>query len=170
MVVVCATTDAARFRPRSLPAIGLFDVIEHIENRAAFVDSMASLLTPGGRLFATVPTYSALWSNEDIAAGHFRRYTASTFRGLLESAGFRIDFCTYFFRFLPLPIALLRSLPYRLGFRPRAENASSRTSKHHQAGRGARLVQWFQDSEVSRIAAGHVMPFGSSCLAVATVR
>ena len=28
-----------------------------------------------GRLYATVPSYSFLWSEEDILAGHFRRYT-----------------------------------------------------------------------------------------------
>ena len=30
--VICATTSTAQFKPNSLPAVGLFDVIEHMEN------------------------------------------------------------------------------------------------------------------------------------------
>ncbi|MBL4865055.1 MAG: hypothetical protein JKY67_01610, partial [Pseudomonadales bacterium] len=30
--VICATMDTAKFNPNTLPAVGLFDVIEHIED------------------------------------------------------------------------------------------------------------------------------------------
>jgi SAM-dependent methyltransferase len=63
--VICATTSGAGFKRSSLPAIGLFDVIEHIDNDLDFLKSMRKLLQPSGRLYATVPAYSALWSLED---------------------------------------------------------------------------------------------------------
>ncbi len=72
--VICATTDAAKLKQHSLPAVGLFDVIEHIEDDLAFLQSIRNLMKKGGRLYATVPAYSFLWSEEDIFAGHFRRY------------------------------------------------------------------------------------------------
>ena len=42
--VICATADAARFKPHSLPAIGLFDVLEHIEDDLSFLKSLKRLL------------------------------------------------------------------------------------------------------------------------------
>lgn len=35
--VICATTDSAEFRQNSLPAVGLFDVIEHIDDDQLFL-------------------------------------------------------------------------------------------------------------------------------------
>jgi len=35
--VVCATVESAEFRPHSIPSVGLFDVIEHIEDDLSFL-------------------------------------------------------------------------------------------------------------------------------------
>ena len=48
--VVCATVQQAAFPPGSFGAIGLFDVIEHIDHDRAFLRELAPLLCPGGRL------------------------------------------------------------------------------------------------------------------------
>jgi len=50
-----------------------------------------------------------LWSNEDVHAGHYRRYTKSM-SNILKEAGFRIEFSSYIFSILPFPIFLLRSI------------------------------------------------------------
>jgi 2-polyprenyl-3-methyl-5-hydroxy-6-metoxy-1,4-benzoquinol methylase len=50
--VICATTDTANFHPNSLPAVGLFDVIEHIEDDLRFLESLKHLMKRGGRLIA----------------------------------------------------------------------------------------------------------------------
>ena len=102
--VICATLDAAMFDERALGAVGLFDVIEHLEDEAGSLRSIRRLLKAGGRLYATVPAYQALWSEEDESAGHFRRYTSRSITGSLCSAGFAIEYATYFFRPLPIPI------------------------------------------------------------------
>ena len=35
--VICATTHTAQFKPGSIPAIGVFDVVEHIEDDIGFL-------------------------------------------------------------------------------------------------------------------------------------
>jgi len=74
------------------------------------------LVIPGGRVYITVPACPSLWSNEDKLAGHARRYSVPALRRLLENAGYTVEFVTYFFGFLLLPILFQRAIPYRLGF------------------------------------------------------
>lgn len=76
--IVCATTETARIKNDSIPAVGLFDVIEHIENDGAFLRSLRSKVRRGGYLYATVPAFNALWAKDDEEAGHFRRYSRSS--------------------------------------------------------------------------------------------
>ena len=53
----------------------LLDVLEHIENDKEFLILIKKKLKINGRLLITVPAFEKLWSSEDDAAGHFRRYT-----------------------------------------------------------------------------------------------
>ena len=166
--VVCATTDSAQFKANSLPAIGLFDVIEHIEDDRAFLRSMHHLMKEGAPLYATVPAYSMLWSSEDITAGHFRRYTVKSISNVLEEAGFTVEFSSYIFRFLPIPILLLRALPYRLGLM-KAKQPADTLSRDHAAKEGgiSKLLNTLLRSEMKILKAGKRMLFGGSCLIVA---
>jgi 2-polyprenyl-3-methyl-5-hydroxy-6-metoxy-1,4-benzoquinol methylase len=166
--VVCATTDSAGFKPESMAAAGLFDVIEHVQDDHAFVGAMATLLTTNGRLYVTVPAYGWLWSHEDVQAGHFRRYTLTSICEVLCAAGLRIEYASYFFRVLPLPIALARALPYRLGHRRTGDDAAS-IMRDHAPGSSATLqiVERLLGGETDHIASGRRMHFGGSCLLVA---
>lgn len=166
--VVCATTEASGFLPGSAPAIGLFDVVEHIEHDKAFLDSVARLLVEQGHLLLTVPAHTQLWSNEDIVAGHFRRYTRSSICDVLERAGFSIIYASYFFRPLPLPILLMRALPFRLGLARRSEPARATASDHAvNAGPVSRWLERILSGEVESISQGDTMAFGASILVVA---
>src|SRR5262249_14522534 len=95
--VLCVTVEAAGCRPWPLSSVGLFDVLEHIEDDVAFLRSLRRLLKPGGRLYVTVPAFPPLWSAEDEHAGHFRRYTRRSLNEVLERGGFRAECLTYFF-------------------------------------------------------------------------
>ncbi|MFC1630590.1 methyltransferase domain-containing protein [Pseudomonadota bacterium] len=95
--------------------MGLFDVIEHIEDDLSFLQSIHGLMVKSGHLYATVPSYSFLWSAEDILAGHFRRYSLEEITNVLKAAGFEVQFSSYIFRFIPIPAFLFRALPYKLG-------------------------------------------------------
>jgi SAM-dependent methyltransferase len=161
--VVQATLKEARFRDGSLPAIGLFDVVEHIDDEQTFLREIRRCLAPGGRIYLSVPAGRWLWSDDDVQAGHFRRYTCASLREALERAGFRPLLLSKMFLPLPLPLFLCRSLPSLFG--RRRLPARSYSGLHRPRGRTLmdRVWQW----EQSRLARGQSVPCGTSCLAVA---
>lgn len=165
---VRATLEDAGVLPDTVPAVGLFDVVEHIQDDLGFLTTIHRLLKPGGRVYLTVPAYQWLWSEEDTLAGHARRYTANSMRGLLERAGYSVEFVTYFFFFLPLPVLLRRALPYRLGIAPKKMREDSVRADHEIGSPLAkRVLDTLTGWESSRIAKGLPMWTGGSCLAVA---
>jgi SAM-dependent methyltransferase len=65
-------------------AVGLFDVIEHLDDPAAALRDALACVRPGGAVVGTVPALMALWSGIDEHAGHKLRYTVRQLRALLE--------------------------------------------------------------------------------------
>jgi SAM-dependent methyltransferase len=65
--------------PEPLPAryhvIAMFDVLEHIADDAGALVWAAEQLEPGGILVLSVPAFQFLWTEQDDAAHHFKRYT-----------------------------------------------------------------------------------------------
>ncbi len=51
------------------------NVMEHVENDKLFFNRLLSLLKHGGVLFHLVPSHKFLYSNFDVAAGHYKRYS-----------------------------------------------------------------------------------------------
>lgn len=165
--VAQATLEGSGARKDSLPGVGLFDVVEHIEDDTRFMSQLHDLLRPKARVYLSVPAHQWLWSHEDVAAGHFRRYDTSGLRRLARDSGFGIDFMTFFFWPLALPIALLRCLPFRLsalaGQPFRSRTVEDDHGSDHLAARAIlKLVRF----EADRIGAAKTIPFGASCLAV----
>jgi SAM-dependent methyltransferase len=68
--------------------VGAFDVVEHLDNDAAALDSMHSALRPGGVILLTVPQHPQLWSAFDVASNHRRRYRPNELEKKLSDAGF----------------------------------------------------------------------------------
>jgi hypothetical protein len=166
--VVCSTLKGARFVPGSVPAIGLFDVLEHIEDDQDFVEQLRAALGFGGTLYGTVPAGPWLWSMSDVDAGHFRRYSGRTIRNLLRNR-FDLIYETYFFAPLILPVLAARALPYRLG--RRGSPTISEPAAH--ATEGGPLVRFLKASlagEVRKIEEAKSSSLGTSLLFVARVR
>jgi SAM-dependent methyltransferase len=161
--VVHGTLNEARFRDGSLPAIGFFDVLEHIDDEQGFLREVARCLAADGRIYLTVPAGRWLWSDDDVKAGHFRRYTRSSLRRALERADFRLLFVSKMFSPLPLPLFLCRSLPSLFG--RRRLPARSYSGLHRPWGRTLmdQVWQW----EQSWLVCGRSIPCGTSCFAVA---
>ena len=113
--VVRSTLAESEFTSSAFGAAGCFDVVEHVEDDAAFVAEIAAVLAPEAPLFVTVPAFPSLWSGSDERAQHVRRYTLDTITRLLE-VEFEVEYATYFFTPLVAPLFALRSLPHRLGF------------------------------------------------------
>jgi SAM-dependent methyltransferase len=169
--VVCATLDQAGFQPGSLPAVGLFDVVEHVADDLGFLRTVAALMAADGLLYITVPAHPLLWSAEDGDAGHHRRYDGRSLRAVVKAAGFDTLYCSAFFRPLLLPIALTRALPYRLGLRRRAAAGRAIAREHgHGGGWAVRAMRALLEPEVGHIAAGRTMRLGASILLVAARR
>lgn len=167
--VICATSESANFSPKSLAALGMFDVVEHIEDDLVFLESHRKLMKSGARLYLTVPAYQSLWSEDDVRAGHFRRYSLESISDVLRSAGFRIEFSSYIFRFLPAPVFLMRTLPFRLGLSRKKAIASS-TSRDHAVSPNRlsmRALRALLQSEIDSLSRNQPMRFGGSCLLVA---
>ncbi len=166
--IVCATVEDAGFRPATLPAIGVFDVVEHIRDDRAFLRLLQGLLVPGGRLYLTVPAYGWLWSNEDVVAGHYRRYTVGTMGARLREAGFAVEFASYIFSLLPLPVFLARTLPTLL----RLKRPPAQSSREHgrPGGLSARVLDAVWKWELGRLQRLKPLPFGASVLMVARAR
>lgn len=163
--VVCSTVEDAAFHRESFGALGLFDVVEHIQNDRAFLENVSSLLVPGGRIFITVPCHSWLWSRADVEAGHFRRHTRKSLQALLEGI-FPIDYLSYFFRpLVPLQFGM-RAVPYRLGL---GTNSLLSSEAEHGSGNGlsVKILNRLLATEVDLIARGKSMSFGASCLVAA---
>jgi SAM-dependent methyltransferase len=164
--VICGSFEDVGFAPSSIPAVGLFDVLEHIEDDVDALTGIYKALAPGGRVYVTVPSYESLFSKEDLAVKHFRRYTVGSCSRALTKAGFDVEYRSYCFTPLPVPIFLFRALPYRFGRRQSAD-LKSIAAAHNIAGIAGRIVNWILDQEARWIARGGQLHFGSSCLLVA---
>jgi SAM-dependent methyltransferase len=68
-----------------------FNVLEHVQDDAAALGTVARLLAPHGRLFLLVPAHPTLYGGFDRGAGHYRRYSSRALRSLLITSGFDIE-------------------------------------------------------------------------------
>jgi SAM-dependent methyltransferase len=169
LAAVHGSLESAGFQDATAGAIALFDVLEHIPNDRDFLAGLTRYLRPNGRLYVTVPAYSALWSDADVEAGHQRRYARAELGAVIEASGYDVEYTTYFFWWLPLPIAAVRVVGSRLPWRRR--NAQPASSEHTLGGRLARSVALRSFAfEIGLIARGRVVPCGGSCLAIARVK
>lgn len=68
----------------------LTDVLEHIENDLAFLKNVVSNADSQSAFIVTVPALMSLWSGHDVYLKHFRRYTKSNLRLLVEKSGLEV--------------------------------------------------------------------------------
>jgi SAM-dependent methyltransferase len=76
--------DLARVHPDSCLCV---NVLEHIEDDAGAISSMAAILEPGGVIVLWVPAFQALYGNVDQQLGHYRRYRRAEVIRLAETTG-----------------------------------------------------------------------------------
>lgn len=164
----CRHAELVQMDARSMPyrahfdAIGIFDVLEHIEEDREVLAQIARALVPGGGLLITVPQHAWLWSAVDEAACHVRRYTAAEIEGKVRAAGFEILRSTSF-------VSLLLPAMYASRWLARKPAAAD-------AGAGAelkinpvlnRLFRRVMALEFAMIRRGADLPLGGSRLIVA---
>ena len=125
---------------RSIRVIGLFDVIEHLDDPAGLMTEVSRVLEPSGVVVITVPAFQMLWSNADVAAGHRRRYTKYRLDRMMNELGFTRVLSRYLFACLLPAAAVLRALPYRFGRRSSTEQEVAAASKALQPSPGVDRV------------------------------
>jgi len=145
------------------PLLGMFDVLEHLDEDADVLAGLHDALAPGGSLVMTVPAGPSLFSDIDRLAGHRRRYTREGLRRLLEQVGFRVRLLRYFMAVMVAPLAVSRRFGRIL--HPGAVHARRQAELRVVPGLngGLRAVL-----ALERVTARVVpLPFGSSLVAVA---
>jgi 2-polyprenyl-3-methyl-5-hydroxy-6-metoxy-1,4-benzoquinol methylase len=166
--IVCSTLENASFKKNSIESIGLFDVVEHIEKDVEFLTSIHLYLKEKGFVFITVPAFKTLWSNEDVDAGHYRRYTTQELEVKLTKIGFDIIQSTYIFSILPIPVYLFRTLPSKLGLHKNSNDINKYKEEHkNKKGLVNNILNKIWDKELNKIKKGKRIPIGGSCFIVA---
>lgn len=89
--------------------VGLFDVIEHIDDDILVMKNVGKMLKQSGLVILTVPAHDWLWSRIDTISGHKRRYTLKRVQKILSDNGFEVVFSSHFFVSI-LPLLFLRKI------------------------------------------------------------
>ncbi len=138
--------------------VGLFDVLEHVDDDDAALAGAARALRPGGGLLLTVPQHRFLWSHLDERVHHRRRYSGRTLRAKLAVAGLRLEASVSYVSLL-LPAMYLARFAYRDS--ERLEDMLRLNGAVNAAFKGICAV------ERAMIRARLRLPFGDSLLIVA---
>jgi 2-polyprenyl-3-methyl-5-hydroxy-6-metoxy-1,4-benzoquinol methylase len=164
--IICSTLESLNIENVKVDAVGLFDVLEHIEDDDYFLLQIHQILKDNGLIILSVPAYNMLWSNEDKIAGHFRRYKKQELEILLKKTGFEILFSTYFFSILFLPIFFLRSIPSLL---LKKSQSLKETKNQHQLPDNliGKLINYFLKKELKGFYNLSTKKIGSSLIIVA---
>ena len=87
--------------------IGVFDVLEHIEEDEKALAEISQALKPGGTILITVPAHKLLWSYFDESSNHKRRYSRKEIVTKLERNDFVIKKMSFYMFFLfPLMLSI----------------------------------------------------------------
>ena len=119
---VCASALALPFRDDSFDVVTALDVVEHCEPEAQVLSELLRVLRPDGRLLLSVPAYQWAWTQFDVDAGHYRRYTRKRLVRAVEAAGATVERATYIFA-TTLPLFAAERIGRKLR-RPAREPAS----------------------------------------------
>jgi hypothetical protein len=84
----------------------------------------------------------------------------------IESVGFKVLYSSYIFQYLPVPIFMMRSLPYLFN-RPIHSRSESTINSHIASLRKCKWLNYFNTKELDNIKKGKKMNFGGSILVVA---
>lgn len=152
------------FQDYNIAAVGLFDVLEHIEDDIRFLTELHKLLPVGSKVFITVPAMKLLWSEIDPPSGHYRRYNKKEIKRLVNQLPFKLIDHGYYFNFYVLPMFLLRVVPYRLGIRKGWDNILKEEEGYHKNDKGfiTKLMEKLHNRSIRRLNRGGKQHMGTS--------
>lgn len=98
--------------------LGLFDVLEHLEEEEEAITNIRKILNNKGLLILTVPAHMWLWNQFDEIARHKRRYSLSDLKKLLSNNCFNVLEAKNFFVSI-IPLLLVRKILHnKLNYEP----------------------------------------------------
>lgn len=100
--------DLDQHTKEQIKAVLLLDVLEHMQDREAFLHRFSQELPNCQTFLITVPARKEIWSNYDVHYGHFLRYNRPTLQRELEAGGLEMLRISYFFNSLYLLSLLLK--------------------------------------------------------------
>jgi len=166
--IICGSFEEIKFKNNSIEAVGIFDVLEHIKKDKLFIKRVKEKLAVNGKLYLTVPMHSFLWSEEDDHIGHFRRYSKKQLFNLLENSGLKVEYFSFCFAILLLPIFLFRTIPTKLGIKRKIALKTLKKEHYLKSKKLNKILEIWLKIELMIIKKGGRIPFGSSGLLVAT--
>jgi len=105
--------------------IFMMEVLEHIEDDRAAIETVAGLLKRGGTLLLSVPANPKWFGPSDRYAGHYRRYERQQLMALIQSAGFKVTRAWSY----GVPLANLTEVVRNVIFRNRAVDGKEQATK-----------------------------------------
>lgn len=96
------------FRDGSFRVVVFSDVLEHLENDVAALSEASRAISPGGGIIISAPAIPWMYGYWDKEHGHVRRYSKSSLRACVESAGFEILKLSYTNFFILPPAIIVR--------------------------------------------------------------
>lgn len=150
--------------------IGMFDVLEHLDDDLDVLRDLYQMLAPGGALVLTVPAYKSLWSYFDEASRHARRYEKDELREKLEQTGYRVEYISPYM----MSIFPLTWLTRRLAMIHPRYNSDDNRKNHELASKELRILPvinevltWMLSREARVVVRRRQLPAGTSLIAVA---
>ncbi|TDD98796.1 class I SAM-dependent methyltransferase [Flavobacterium cellulosilyticum] len=86
------------------------DCLEHLQDDTKAIKNWCDLLQIGGVIYVFVPAFQSLWSSHDEVNMHFRRYTSTELKVILQKEKLTILKSSYWNFFLFIPLYIFRKI------------------------------------------------------------
>lgn len=85
---ICLLTAEREIQVSQYDFIVALEVLEHVRDDLSLLRSFRTYLKKDGMLIFSVPAHKAKWGDNDVWAGHYRRYEKRELREKLDKTGF----------------------------------------------------------------------------------
>lgn len=149
--------------------VGLFDVLEHLDDDVGALRGLRQLLTERGSLLLTVPADPSLWSYFDVGSHHKRRYDEGDLRAKLVEAGYVVEYLTPYMSVLHPVIRLGRRFTAWRAAPPRSATEAWSVAEADLRVRplSGAVLDFLLGQEVRMLRRRRRLPIGASLLCVA---
>lgn len=152
------------FKQFEIKSIGLFDVIEHIDDDIIFLRKLFEKIDKGTRIFINVPAFNHLWSRTDEYTGHFRRYNLTDIDRIINSTKFKLIDHSFFFSQFYFPLLFARVLPDLIGLRGNKKSILSQERKNlnEHSSFFNKVLNFFHKKQILRLKRNKKIKIGTS--------